>query len=175
MSEFFVHFLETAIIGSLFGVSCGVLVNRFLKSSESPPLAPDFPPSGWMMEVEEDERSGFESGQVLAGDTDEAKVQKLAADVTDGVRDRAREAIVKSGTARYNKKSSEVSFGFKLLLNDREVCYKRTFTGECWEIVKLSYNEVFWYHTLLNYLVEEAVEALTYTLERSADSSTSDD
>lgn len=152
-----------------------ILILRFL-SPKSPDLPDiDFPPTGWGMAEITDEKGEYDGGEVLVGDSDESRIQKLAADVIDGVRERARqEAVVKAGEARCCRKGEGVVFEFKLILSDREICYRRTFSGETWEIAKLAFGEVFWYHTLLNHLIEESVKALTYALERT-DSSTSDD
>ncbi len=172
MNELFLPVLTVTLGVVAAGCSIASLILRL-----SPPDPPDFPevsfpPTGWGMAAIDEEESDRDCGEVLVGDSDESRIQKLAADVIDGVRERARqEAVVKAGEARCRKKGEGVVFEFKLILNDREICYRRTFSGETWDIAKLAFGEVFWYHTLLNYLIEESVNALTYALERT-DSST---
>ena len=163
MSDFF-HIAETALVGLLFGGLGGFLGSR---RREVPPESPgEFPPEGLLILESGTEEEG-DYGRVLVGSTEEEKLAKLASDVVDGVRSRARQGIVRP--AKIRSAESEYSLTFTILLPEqrKEICYRRTFAAETWEIAKIAFEDIGWYHTLIEHLIDEAITQMTFQLERS--------
>ena len=116
------------------------------------------------------EEGGFDEGAVLFGDTDQAKLDKLVADVADSIRSRCREGVIQARKAKFDEDQG-VAMSFLIRFDTgMSASYNCGWMLETWEVAKLSFESVAWYHALIEHLAQEAIECLSFAIERGQSS-----
>jgi hypothetical protein len=109
-------------------------------------------------------------GAVLVGNSDLDRLNKLAADMVEVIRDRADgAAVVTPPTTRSCNGQLSMRFRLDIVASEKpcQVTYNKVWNEEAWEIAQLSFEDKDWYESLIDHLASEAIEALFYAIERS--------